>query len=57
MSYSPILNPQPVVAYPIEDLLLAILIELRVHSSILQSGLNVADEPSDLRHDIADNLT
>lgn len=56
MSYSPILNPQPVVDYPIQELLLAILIELRVHTTLIQTGLSVKDEPDDIRDDIANNL-
>lgn len=40
-------------ASSIEDLLSAILIEMRVNNSMLQIGLSIRDEPADLREDFA----
>ena len=38
-------------ASSIEELLASILTELRVHSTLLQVGLSIRDEPADLRDD------
>ena len=62
MAYQPIPNPLPatlpvsLTENTLDYRLMLILTELRVITSMLQIGLNVRDEPNDIRKDLLSTI-